>query len=398
MKTYKYKAKNLKGKIVKGEVESEDEETLKHELRKKGYYLIKNKINKEKNFSILTNKLKSKELSILCNQFSIIISSGINISQAIEILKRQMKNRAVKNAFEKVKKQIDTGETLADSFISEKVMFPSIMINMITIGEESGSLEEVFKDLAVYFQREYLFSKDLWSALTYPILLCVVTVLVILVLLIKVIPSFSTILLSLKQNLPPLTKLILSISKLLKANYLSIMILSALIIIAIKKVETTEKGKFYKYKFLIEAPIIKKIYLKGIQLKIIRCMNIVLKSGETAFKAIQLSILCIDNVLIKNKLMMCTEEIMQGDSMLKTIEGTLIFDEMVLAMISIGEETGKLPEMLAKSSEIIDEDVKTLMKTSVKFIEPVMIVSLSMVVGLIIYAVLLPMMSVMDNV
>lgn len=398
LKTYKYTAKDLKGQIIKSSMSCENEDILREILRKKGYYLIKSSLKMKYNFKLTNGRLNKKELAIICKQFSIIIGSGINISEAIEILKQQIKNYNVKSAFDKIKNQIDAGEALSDSFKSQKDCFPTLMINMIVIGEDSGGLEDIFQELSKHFENEYLLSKDIRSALAYPIILSIVSIIVVLYLMISIIPSFSKILISMKQKLPPITKGIFETSRFLREKYFIVILLLALFLLIAMKVLKTEAGKNFKYKTLLRIPLVSRIYIKKIQLKIIRSMTIVLKSGDTVFRAIQLSTLSVDNTIVKSKLKNCTEETMKGTSTLESIKNTCIFDPIILSMISVGEETGKLREMLDKAGEILEEDVKEVIKTFVKLLEPVIIVIISIIIGIIIYSVLLPMMSIMENI
>lgn len=398
MNEYIFKAKTISGAPHGGKIHCKDEIELNLLLREKGYYLLNYKKERKYKLNDIFNKISKRDLAIVCNQLATILDCGINISEALELLSNQSEKKFIKNSLNEIKKAVETGESLGNSFEVSKVIYPSIMINMIKIGEESGNLDGIFISLTNYFEREDKVVKKIVSSLTYPFLLLIVTMLITTILMIKIVPSFSVTLFALGQKLPRMTIIILNISNFLKNNFIFIALGIFMLVTLVKIYFKSEKGRQIKDCMLIKIPLFKNLYIKLVELKFMRAMSILLESGNTVFKSIQFSAFCTENIVIKEQLMLSIDEIMKGKSTVIALKKVLIFEPLVMSMIAVGEETGALSKMFNKASEIIDEDIKREIESLTILLEPIMIVILAIIIGVVIFSIMMPMFNIMDSI
>ena len=240
--------------------------------------------------------------------------------------------------------------------------------------------------------------KKIVASLTYPVLLLVVTILITTMLMIKIVPSFSVTLFAMGQKLPRSTIIILNLSNFLKNNFVFIIMSLVLFVVLIKRYIKSETGRRIKDSTLLKIPLFNKLYIKLIELKFMRAMSILLESGNTVFKSIQFSTMCTENIIIKEQILLSIDEIMKGKSTVLALKKVEIFEPLVVSMIAVGEETGALSKMFNKASEIIDEDVKREVERLTVLLEPVMIMVLSMIIGVVIFSIMMPMFNIMDAV
>jgi len=395
---YIFKAKNIEGILQNGEIHCSDEIALNLILREKGYYLLNYKKVKKYKINDIFNKISKRDLAIMCNQLATILDCGINISEALELLYSQSEKKITKSSLNEIKKEVEKGEALGTSFEKSKLKYPSLMINMIKIGEESGNLEGIFFSLSNYFENDDKMLKKIVAALTYPVLLLVVTILITTMLMIKIVPSFSVTLYAMGEKLPRSTIIILNLSNFLKNNFVFIIMSLVLFVVLIKRYIKSETGRRIKDSTLLKIPLFNKLYIKLIELKFMRAMSILLESGNTVFKSIQFSTMCTENIIIKEQILLSIDEIMKGKSTVLALKKVEIFEPLVVSMIAVGEETGALSKMFNKASEIIDEDVKREIERLTVLLEPVMIMVLSMIIGVVIFSIMMPMFNIMDAV
>ena len=398
MNKYIFKAQNLEGTKRNGEIKCRDDADLNLILREKGFYLLDYEKEKKNKLYEIFNKVSKRDLAILCNQLSTILDCGINISEALELLSNQSEKKCIKNSLKEIRIEVEKGEALGDSFEKSKVAYPSIMINMIRIGEESGKLDSIFLSLSNYFERDDKVVNKVIASLTYPLLLLVVTIFITTMLMVKIVPSFSVTLVNMGQKLPEITFAILNISNFMKNNFAFIALTICAFIICCREYFKSAKGKEIKDGALLKIPIFKRVYIKIIELKFMRAMSILLESGNTVFKSIQFSAFCTENKVVKDKIMLSIDEIMKGKSTAIALNKVEIFEPLVMSMIAVGEETGALSKMFDKASEIIDEDLKREIERLTVLLEPIMIVILALIIGVVIFSVMLPMFNIMDSI
>lgn len=394
MPKYTYKAVNLQGTKIKGNYEAENECELKEILRLKGFFLLSFRSINKLFITLLNYNISSKELSLFCRKFYVILDAGIPILKGIDILSKQAFNINIKTNLKKIYESVLLGESLNESMDKLNNLFPKFMINMVRIGEYSGSLPQILLSLAEYYNKDYIIKRKIKNALTYPALVFVVTIIIMLFLFIKIIPILMQTLVSLGGKLPPTTKLLMNISSFIK-NYIMIMLL-CLIIVLLGLVYFRKNIKKSLDSLKLKLPIIGQIYKKLAISRLSSSISMLLISGVSIVKSLEIIIDRTDNEIIKNIVEMSLEKIQNGSNFSSALMATNFFDPMTISMVIIGEETGKMEEMLKKGANILDDDIYETIEKITTYIEPLMIIILSLMVGTIIISVVLPMFEVMN--
>lgn len=402
MSCYKYTAKNLQGDKISGKLDVNNEIELIETLKKHGYYTLsyhhKNNYIKDILNSSLSTSASTKDIAIFCKQFSVIISAGINICEALNILSNQCKNVAIKKSLIVISSNVQKGNELSQALEDFKNIYPEFMIDMITIGEQSGTLDKILLMLWDYYIKQSKLNRKVKDASYYPILLLATTTIVTFFLMIKIVPIFVENLVSLNAKIPYITTVIISISRFLGSNITIILISTILFTILnfqLKKTKTIKKALDY---LKLNMPLFNKVYKNILTARFARFMNILLHSGLNIIKALDIMSHTVGNIIVEQRLQLSIDDIKKGRTVSESISSMNIFDPLLISMVSIGEESGELDEMLLKTADIFDDEVYEDIEKLLTFIQPVMIIILAIVIGTIIISIMLPMLSIMDSV
>ena len=323
--------------------------------------------------------------------------SGISIFDTINILQEQTCNIKIKNSLKDISLDVQKGTELSDAMRRYIKLYPTFMLNMIKIGEESGRLEEILKSLADYYKRESNIRGKLKSAMAYPVIIFIITSIISVAMIAKVVPIYTNILIGMGAELPFVTKIVISISEVVNKDFFLIIILLLLCIFSIRTYIKTSKGKYKYDSFKLHVPIFSKLYNKALCSRFSRCMSVLISSGITLNGATGLAIDVLDNTYAKAKLKKIEKDIEEGINISKALTSTGFFPRILISMVSVGEETGRLDEMLNKAAEIFETEVSEGIDKVTVMVQPAMILVLSVIVGVIILSIMLPMYSIMDN-
>lgn len=398
MPEYNYLAKNLRGEEIAGKQEANSLEDLKKRLYKKGYFLTKSSVvGKQISVINIGKKVTMKDFSVFCRQFAVILNSGITVTEAVQTLVQQTQKKQFQDVLKGVYEQLLKGKMLSDCLKGYKDIFPIFFINMIQVGEASGCLDLVLNRLAEYYEKEHKMRKKVKSALTYPIIVLIVAVGVITLLMVKVIPMFVDMLKNTGGELPMVTKIVMGVSNFMVNNLLILLVILFSIIVGIGYYIKTENGR-YKFDTLqLKFPLIKNLIVKVVTAKFARSMGILLKSGIPIISAIEIITNLIGNKFVEEKFKKCADEIKEGKGISNSIKQVQIFPPLLTQMVSVGERTGELDDMLTRTATFFDEEVEEAIEQLTAMIEPIMIIFLAVVVGVIILAIMLPMVNIMEN-
>lgn len=395
MKVYEYIGKNLNGQIIKGRLEvNNDYEVLKY-VKEKGYYLVLLQLyNSNKILVFNKRKINYETISIFCNQFQITLQAGLTILKTLHILYLQCSSKILKENLQFIIQQIKKGESLYSSLIRCPFVFPPFLCNMIRIGEESGRLDEILKELSTYYYKEHKLKKRIISAMFYPAIVCITTLLSIIMLMVTVIPSITSVLISLNADLPLTTRLIMNFSNLLKNHFIlfvsSTVLITSLLIIFIKYL----KINLHTSAFLFKVPVIGRVYRNTVEMQFSRVLKILLSSGINIIRALEIVEETTKNDFLGSKLKDVVNEIKKGHSISEAMSNVSFFSKFTLSLIKIGEETGNLEIMLEKAVVILEENVDSDIGKLTELIQPVMIIIMAVIVGGIIASVILPIFSI----
>lgn len=401
MPVYEYKAKNEAGKVFKGKSKVTSQDQLLVLLGEKGFEAFEIKeINAFTDISqikLLKAKVKVKDLAVFCRQFAIVLEAGIPLGTGLDVLREQTQNPTLKEIVADIYENVQKGTSLSNAMKKHANVFPEILVSMVEAGELSGQLDRVFVRMADHFEKEFKLNHKVKSALTFPIILCVVASLVIAVLMLKVIPTFAGVLDDMGSELPVFTKILVAISNFFKNFWWLIILGAGVLVFGLKSYGATQDGKRLLGALALKLPIIKDVMKVILTARFTRTLGTLVTSGVLMLSAMEVSKKVVGNEIIKSKMENAIEEVKKGRSLTQAIQGMKYFPPLVVSMVKIGEESGSLDFSLNKASDFYDQEVETSMQRLVALLEPIIMVLMGAVVAFIIFSIMYPMISVYQN-
>lgn len=364
-------------------------------LREKGYFL--SGARESKGF-LSVRRYNLKELANLSGQLHLMINAGISVSEAVYLVSTMERRPGLNAKLKSIYISVINGKELYSCLQPHKDIFPEFFIKMVQLGEHSGNLEKVLGSLQEYYNRESILVTKVKNSLTYPAVVFVTSISVIMILMLKVMPQFADTLKNLGGNMPDVTSNIINVCKFLSDNFLILAFLLVSFILALVKYFKTDKGRLNLHQLKLKLPFIKTIYEKILLSKFSRSLSTLLDSGFNIIRALEICSEIVDNIAFGNKIKSCVEYIKGGENLYFSLSNSGINNIMFLTMVKTGEETGKVEEVLKKAANYFEGDIEELLKKMVSIIEPVLVISMAFIIGGFIMSVMLPMMSVMDSI
>jgi type IV pilus assembly protein PilC len=398
MGIFKYEAIDGTGKKVFGQLEAASEREVRRALRLQGIRAKKIIAPTILEFDLgmwMVNKgfakaIGTKELSGFTKQLAIMISAGVPILQALEILYRSEKNASLKMAIKKIAADVGEGKTIAEAMEGQKG-FDKLYCNLVKAGEAGGILDTILKKLAVHMEKNQKTKAQIKSAMMYPSIVCGVGALVIWGMMVFVVPQFTGMLKESGQAIPWITQFVIDISDFF-GKYTPIMIPGAIVgIFALASYVKTPAGKIFWDNLSMKIPIFGKIIIKGNLSSFSTTLSTLLSAGVSLIDALDICIETIDNGVISNDLKEVKKKVMEGKTLTEPLAKIDYFPELVTQMIRVGEQTGQIDQMLARVAEVFEDEVDTLVTGMTKMIEPLIIVVLGGIIATILVAMYLPM-------
>lgn len=401
MTNYSYLVINKSGKEIKGSIEAVNEDKARAMLKAEGYLLVslekQSLLSRDINLTF-GNPIKARDLSVFCRQFVSILSAGVSIVNALDMLYQQTENKVLSLAIKEVQISVEKGETLADAMRAQDKVFPSILSNMVQAGEASGDLETVFERMAIQFEKDTKLKAQIKKAMVYPIIVGVVAVAVVVLMMIVVIPNFMSMFADMNIEMPYMTQLVINMSDFLRNQWYIVVLVLVGIITAYQLYKKTPNGKRTLGLLAYKLPFFGKFIIKSNSARLARTMSTLLAAGISMIEALDITARTMDNVIAKEALMVAKEEVAKGMPLSVPIQNANIFPPMVYQMTRIGEESGNIESMLEKVADYYDEEVENAAETVTAVMEPMIIVVLALVVGVIIMAILQPMLAMYDGI
>jgi len=402
MPGYVYKALGPDGKEKKGTIQATSEEQALSRIKGDGLIPIEvtpeNIFNKDINIDI-GGKITARDFCVFCRQMVSILKAGVSIINALQMLAEQTENKKLKRGIAALADEVGKGETLTNAMRKQGNLFPSIFINLIEAGEATGTLEISFERMALQFEKENQLKGLVKKAITYPIMVGLVAVGVIFALMTFVIPTFMSMFADMDVEMPAITMFVIHMSDFFVAYWWLIIIVIVVLVFAIRAYAKTLSGKIVFGTIKLKIPFIKDVQTKSAAAKFARTLSTLLRSGVPMIQALEITANALDdNILFKRAIMNARDQVANGSALSKPIKMSGLFPPMVIHMISIGEETGNLEDMLENVAEYYEEEVATATEQMMTIMEPMIILVLALIVGVIILAILQPMVSLYDAV
>lgn len=397
MPIFEYKGKTLAGAPVTGDLQARNREELERLLRQ-NRILVSSIRKKPTEIKIkFGTGIKKIDISRFTRQFATMIGAGLPMVQCLEILASQSENKELCKVISDVKEGVEGGSTLSDSLARHVKVFDQLYTNMVEAGEMGGALDSILVRLAVYREKADALVRKVKGAMIYPAIISVVAIGVTFAMLTFIVPVFAKMFGSLGAELPGPTKVILDISNFLQSNILIILGLGIAGVVAFIYWIRTETGRAQFDAFLLKAPVIGNLVRKSSVARFTRTLGTLLASGVSILDALEITAKTAGNVIIARAIKRAVMSIAEGDTITSPLKESGVFPPMVTQMISVGEKTGGLDEMLQKISDFYDEEVDDAVSALTSIIEPVIIVFMGIIIGAIMVAMYLPMFDIIGK-
>ena len=387
-------------KTTKGTIEAGSKESAMATLTKQGLRPIVVTESSGRKFK-KRGKVKQKELVVFTRQLSTMISAGVPLTRAFSTLHTQTENKYFKGVILGLSKDIEGGTSLGDTLAKYPNVFSEVYVNMVRAGEAGGILDDILKRLAAQVEKDASMRKKIKSASAYPIVIFSITIVAFFGIMIVVIPKLGKIITDLggpDAKLPVYTRAMLSASTFMQKNAIVMVVGTTLIIFFIRRYIKTPKGKYKFHELLLKTPIVSTIITKVAIARFSRTFASLMSSGVTVLDALEVTGGAIGNKVIEAELKNAAKEVKNGKQLSEPLSKSKYFPPIVSQMLAIGEETGEIDTILVKVADFYEEEVDAVIDGISSLIEPIMIIVLGGMVGLIAASVMGPIASLSQNV
>ena len=402
MNKYRYTAVNLDKKKIKGTFIAKDEQDLGEQLAKQGLYLVSASLYTGNTpsafFTLGTGKVTLAELTVFCRQFAIMLNTNIPILECIDILRNQHFSGYFKKLLDVIYDDVKGGMLLSVALEKHGRVFPDFFKSMILVGEKSGKLDVVFESLADYYETDTAIKRKAKSAMSYPLMLVGMTIGILILMFALVIPTFRETLADMDVQITGITKVVYDIHDFLKNTWqiwvITIILIGVGIVVALR----TEKGRYAFDVLKLKLPLIKKITLNMITSRFARGFGLLLSSGMDLNDALDAIEVVLGNRYMKNRFHEAADAVRHGMALTSAFDSYNLFPPMMIQMISIGEKTASLDDVLMRSCKFFDNEVETSLNSLTSKIQPIMLIIMGAVVGTLFIAVYSPILSMMNGI
>lgn len=392
-----YSARDQKGNLVRGDSEARTKEELARSLQAKGYVVVSIEQKKEalrpvKAKKKLHRNVRIDDLTIFARQLAVLLEAGVPILKAINILEQQVESQSLLKACKSIEEELKSGISLKEAIAKHPKIFSQMWIDLIETGEATGQLAFVLQKLADYFEQVWALRKKVTSALIYPLVLIVMAIAAILIFMYKVIPIFAAIYKGFGQ-LPFLTRVVIGFSDFLTKNIFKMIIGVGLLVFIITKYVKTAKGRKQLDILKLKLPVAGSLFLSIAVERFATSLGMMLKGGVSIVHALEIAIKSTGNKMIEEALEKVKVNVIQGKSISLNMMEIGIFPPLVTQMINVGEESGRLSQLLDEVSKFYIEDISTKVTRLVSLLEPAILVIMGVVIGVLVIAMYLPIFS-----
>jgi len=398
--TFAYKVKDKSGQVTSGTLEGDSVTTIVTKLRQKGLTVL-NVSAKSSSQSMNINigpkkKVKIKEITVFSRQFATMINSGLSLTKALHILAEQTENSTFKEVISQVQKDVEAGQTLSEALAKHPRVFSNLFINMVKAGETGGVLDDVLLRVADHYEKDIAIKSKIKSAMTYPIAMFIMSMLIVFAMITFVVPVFIKMFAQLGGDLPLPTKMLVFSSDAIHHFWYILIAFAVGARFALRAYKNSNSGRLQLDKIKLKLPVFGQLFTKLAIARFTRTFGTLISSGVPILQAMDIVADTANNQVISGTIKNARSSIKEGETIAQPLEKSPVFPPMVVQMIAVGEETGALDSMLVKIADFYDEEVGNLVESLTSLIEPLMIVFMGIVVGGIIISLYLPMFSMIN--
>jgi type IV pilus assembly protein PilC len=342
--------------------------------------------------------IKMRDIVILTRQFSTMINAGLPLVQAMTILADQSQNKTLSDIMRKVVFDVESGNTVADALSKHPQAFTNLYVNMVAAGEAGGILDTILMRLATFMEKNDALVRKVKGAMIYPTVIMSVAAIAVTVLLIFVIPVFENLFSSAGLALPLPTRIVMGASRFLKGYWYIVLAVAGTATFLFRRYNATSDGKLRIDKIMLRVPVLGDVLRKSAVSRFTRTLGTLISSGVSILDGLEITAKTAGNRVVQDAIMESRSSIAGGDTIAQPLKKSGVFPPMVISMISVGEQTGGLDEMLSKIADFYDEEVDAAVSNLLSLLEPIMIVFLGVVVGGMVVAMYLPIFDMINAV
>ncbi|HEY5247932.1 MAG TPA: type II secretion system F family protein [Dermatophilaceae bacterium] len=399
--TYAYTVRNQAGKMVSGKIEADSQAQVASKLKSLGYApvsIVQTNAGMSREIALpkFGSKVKLKDLAVFSRQFATMINAGLSLLRALSILETQTESKELAKVLSDVRQDVETGQSLSVSLGKHPAVFPPLMVNMTRAGEVGGFLDTVMLQIAENYESEVKLRGKVKSAMTYPVVVFIIAIVAVVGMLLFIVPVFAKLFTDLGGELPAPTKILITLSDLLKITAPFIIVGGIVGFFTWQKYKHTEKVRRFIDPIKLKLPVFGNLFQKIALSRFARNLGTMLSSGVPILQSLDIVSETTGNTVVGDAVLDIQESVRNGESITGPLAGHAVFPPMVVQMMAVGEDTGALDAMLHKISEFYDQEVEATTEALTALIEPLMIAFLGGIIGSMIIALYMPIFKIFD--
>lgn len=401
MKKFSYKVRDkVTGKVVKGEIQADTEHAAGKALLDQGYVPIDKlkEVGKESAFANITNRITSKDKIVFTRQFATLIGAGLPLAQGLRTVSEQTENKKMRAVIDDILASIESGSSLYDAFAKHPEVFDKVYLALVSAGEISGTLDDSLRRIAAQQEKDAAMLSKIRGALTYPAIVLVVILLVMIFMMVQVVPQVKNLYKDMHQTLPMATEILINISEFMTSFWWLILIIIGVGGWFFRQFLKTEAGIKFSAAFKLNVPIFNPLFRKLYMARFTRTGQTLLSTGVAMLDMLNICGDAMNNVIVKNSIDSAAKLVQGGKNLSDSLKDKDYILPLVPQMISIGEQSGKIDEMLGKTAQVYEDELDEQIKAISTMIEPILMVIMALMAGGLIGAILFPIYALVNKV
>jgi len=398
MAVFSYKARDKSGKLVSGKGQAESNQDLAEKLMQKGYLptnieLEKNVVLKKDIFELFKG-ISIRDLTLFSLQLSNMLSAGLPILSSLKTISKQVKSSRLREALDKVYQDVESGSAFSQALAQHPSIFSEYLVSLVKAGETAGSLPDTLNKFSISLEKDAEFKQKITSSLAYPLVVSFVAVAVVIFLMTFIMPQFIDVFQDSGSALPLATRILVVVSNIFSQGWYYIAGAIVVLVLTFRMYVATQVGRLQVDRFKLNLPILGKLFRKICVTRFLRTFATLYNSGVPILGSLKIVEESVGNKFFSGIIERIYNDVKEGQSISAPLQLSGIFEADVIMMVSSGEESGNLGDMLIKSADFYERDVDHVVKSVTNLIEPIIIVVMGLIVALIVFAVLLPIFKV----
>ncbi len=396
---FNYTVRDKTGREITGSLEADNADVLAGKLRQMGYYVVsvdevKQAIGK-KEIHIFGTKVKQEDINIFTRQFATMINAGLPLIKCLSILAQQTESASLASIITDCQREVEAGRSLSEALSKHPEAFGNLYVSMVRAGELGGMLDDVLLRVADQLEREFEIRRKVKSAMTYPIAILGLSLVLLAAMIVFIVPKFASMFKSMGGELPTFTKVLVGISHFI-GGWGGLVIIAVIVglVIVWRRVKATDQGRYAIDKMKLKMPYVGNLFHKTAMSKFSRSLGTLISSGVPILGALEITGETTGNMVVTRELDRVRASVKEGETIARPLQDAEVFPPMITQMIAIGEETGALDVMLGKVSEFYDSEVNAGVDSLTSTLEPLLMMFLGVSVGMIVIALYLPIFRV----